>query len=118
VEAPVTPGTEQQMTALEKGNAIRMTRAKLKREVRHSNDPCAGVVEVLREAKPPDWLDGMKVRELLREVSGLGKKRVAYLMAVARCDPEETFGGLSARQRDALIEALLSRDARVRRHRR
>lgn len=92
---------EQRRLALQRANAIRASRARLK------NDITAGVVDVrdiLR--RPPAWATTMKVWKLLISIRGVGQVKVHTMMRRAACSPSKTVDGLSVRQRRELCDQL------------
>lgn len=85
---------EQRFEALHKANAIRIYRAKLKRDIKAGiRDPVA----VIR--KPEQQLSTMKVIEVLLAMPKVGRTKANKWMQNARVSPSKTLGGLSDRQR-------------------
>lgn len=92
---------QQRLDALAAGNAIRSHRAQLKRDLK------AGRVVVLDVLIDPDArLESMKVFDLLRAVPSFGKVKVGTVLRRNEISPSKTVGGLSKRQRLALVMAL------------
>jgi hypothetical protein len=90
---------EQRLVALRKANEIRVDRSRLKKDL------AAGrlrIVDVL--SAPPAYASGLKLREVLRALPQHGPWRVGRLLAQCRISESKTVGGLSDRQRAALIE--------------
>lgn len=91
----------QRMSALEKANEIRIYRAALKREI------AAGLVDAAGKLTDNDpMLETMKVHELLMAMPGTGRVKVNRILTREQVSPSKTIGGLSARQRGALVTAL------------
>lgn len=98
---------EQRLAALRRGNEVRTVRAALKREIREGMIGVEAVAALLEQRNHPDWLEPMKVAELVGAVPNLGEKRVGRLLAEGRCGGSATVGGMSRTQRNELAEALL-----------
>jgi hypothetical protein len=99
---------EQRMGALRLANETRMARAELKRRIfaEHGQASRLAAARVLR-----DEARRMKVDDLLRAVRGIGEQRSRRWRAAVGASTSKTVGGLSRRQRIALV-ALLSRPVR------
>lgn len=98
---------EQCMQALDRANAIRGYRSRLKRDLKAGR---ADILTVL--AKQDDRLASMKAFDLLLAVPRLGSVRAGDLLRQTKISPSKTIGGLTERQGDALIAALRNRRAR------
>lgn len=100
---PATPvrSIEQRLAALKRANHIRSHRARLKREVASGRRHVAAVLV----ADDP-LLDTMKVWDLLIAQPKRGRVKVNNLLTRLRISPSKTVGGLSARQRNELLEYL------------
>jgi hypothetical protein len=101
---PPERSLEQRREALANANATRSRRAVLKRDMK------AGRVSVLDLIEdPPDYILTMKLLDLLLAAPTVG--RVKALSLLKRCDisPVKTVGGVSYRQRDAIVEAWIWR---------
>jgi hypothetical protein len=89
------------MDALRHATRIRTQRAVLKREVKgRVKDPASVILN------PPEWAEGMKVEALLGSIRSLGEVRVHKLLCGCGVSHSKTIGGLTARQRRVLAEAL------------
>lgn len=94
---------QQRMEALEIGNQIRTYRAQLKIDMKRGTiDP----IEKLTDGDP--MLETMKVIDLLMAVPAVGRVKADRMLRREQISPSKTVGGLSARQRDALVLALSS----------
>jgi hypothetical protein len=92
----------QRMRALRSANSIRTARATLK------NDLASGRVRIENVLdRPPAFAATAKVSDLLLAVPGVGSVRTTRALASCQIPHAKTLGGLSGRQRLALI-ALLS----------
>lgn len=103
MQATVAPprSTEQRMDALQRANEVRTRRAQLKRDLK------AGRVDPVQPlTRTPEWVDTMKVFDLLLAVPKVG--RIKALKALQRCQiaASKTVGGLSERQRRELVARL------------
>lgn len=92
---------EQRMDALVRANEIRSLRAELKRKLKAGQ---ASPHELLRE--PPDYIDTMKVFDLLVSVSKYGRVKANKVLWTARISPSKTVGGMSERQRNELVSLV------------
>ncbi len=90
----------QRLTALEHANAVRSWRAGLKVELKRGRP----VVPLL--TRPPAELSTMKVFDLLMAVPKAGQVKVGQVLRRCEISPRKTVGGLSPRQREALVLAL------------
>lgn len=97
---------EQRKAALHRANAVRTSRAELKREI-HARP--ARIIDVI--ADPPAWLLTAKVYEILLAIPRLGHIRTRKVLNRHTISLVKTVGGLSDRQRQALI-AEMTRFAR------
>lgn len=93
--------TDQRMDALKRANDIRTARARLKRNLRRGR---ASVVQIL--ADPPEYVLTAKVFDLITASPKYGRAKTSRLFNQARISPSKTVGGLSERQRTALISTL------------
>ena len=92
---------EQRMHALDRANQTRTARATLKNDLATGR---ARIEDVLRH--PPTFARTAKVSDLLLAVRGVGPTRATRALTRCQIPYEKTAGGLSERQRDALIELL------------
>lgn len=93
--------TEQRMEALRAANYVRTYRAELKRRVTADWQVAS---QALTENNPD--VQSMCVHSLLLAIRGFGRTRVNRLMTSAGCSLRKTIGGLSERQRAALVLEL------------
>jgi len=85
-------------------NVVRTQRAQVKRDLK------AGRVAIhTLLLDPPAFLETAKVFDVLLAVPTFGRVRVHRLLTQCRISPSKTIGGLSERQRDALVELLRPR---------
>lgn len=94
----------QRERALERADEVRLARAQLKRDIRARRLSAAAV---LRE--PPEYLDTMKVWDLLMAAPRVGRVKVNKALTHCRIYQGKTIGGLSERQRGELVELLAGR---------
>jgi hypothetical protein len=92
---------EQRMQALERANRTRTARAELKRHVRAGR---LSASEVL--VNPPQYAETMRVLDLLLAIPKIGRVKAMRMLNRHSVAPSKTIGGLSARQRGALLAAL------------
>lgn len=98
----VPPRTvEQRMVALAAGNRIRTFRAQLKVELREGRQRAGDVL-----ARPPAEVETMKVFDLMLAAPKMGRVKVNKILSRNAISPSKTIGGLSSRQRAALVAAL------------
>jgi hypothetical protein len=100
-----TPGTapersvEQRLGALQKANKIRVERSRLKKDL------AAGQIQISDVlAHPPACAETERVSVLLLAVPMYGPARVSKLLLRERISETKRLGGLSDRQRHALIQ--------------
>jgi hypothetical protein len=89
---------DQRVAALRKGNAIRSRRALLKAELAKKT---LFPAEVL--ASDADWLETMRVRDVLLATPKVGRVRTDTAMRRCTVTPGRTIGGLTRRQYRDLI---------------
>lgn len=94
----------QRMDALHRANEIRSERAELKRDLKASRRQ---IVDLLME--PPEWMETMKVFDLMLAVPKLGRVKVNRILQQCRMSPSKTVGGMSTRQRVELVSMLRGR---------
>jgi len=99
--SPPGRSATQRVDALAYGNRLRSRRAQLKRDVRARR---VDAREIL--SNPPEWVLGMKVVDLMLAIPKLGRIKTNRVFANERISPSKTIGGLSERQRDALVGVL------------
>lgn len=91
----------QRKEALQKANGIRTQRAELKRDLKAGRK---SVHDLLLE--PPEWLETMKVFDLLLATPKRGRVKVNKILTQCRMSPSKTVGGMSRRQRTELVSML------------
>lgn len=91
----------QRMTALGRANEIRTERAVLKRDIKAGRKV---VHDYLLD--PPEWLETMKVFDLLIATPKYGRVKVNKVLQQCRMSPSKTVGGMSVRQRTELVSML------------
>lgn len=89
------------MSALSKANDIRSRRAQLKRDVKTGR-----VVVKTILSDPPEWIETMKVLELLLAMPKYGRVKAGKTVNQCRLSPAKTVGGMSRRQRAELCASL------------
>ena len=95
---------EQRRSALQEANRIRTRRAQLKRDLKAGR---ANVLDVLEQ--PPEWVETMKVFDLLLAVPKLGRVKVGKALQRTRISPSKSVGGLTERQRAEIVAHLIWR---------
>lgn len=97
-----TRSHDQRLDALRRANEIRVLRAALKRSIQSRHE----AVELI--LNPPWFIETMKAFDLLFAVPKVGRVKAARLLNQCRISQSKTVGGLSARQRNDLSEAVRS----------
>jgi hypothetical protein len=92
---------DQRMDALRRANEIRTARAQLKRDLKAGRE---SIHDLLLE--PPEYVETAKVFDLLLAVPKYGRVKVNKILQLARVSPSKTVGGLSQRQRAAVVSML------------
>ena len=91
----------QRMRALQRANAIRSSRAQLKRDLK------AGKVKIEKLLlDPPDYVQSAKAFDMILAVPKYGRVKANKILNVCRISPSKTIGGLSERQRAELVHML------------
>lgn len=91
----------QRMTALDRANEIRTERAVLKRDLKAGRKTPHDIL-----LEPPDWIETMKVFDLLLACPKYGRVKVNKVLVQCRVSPSKTVGGLSQRQRTEVVSML------------
>jgi hypothetical protein len=92
---------EQRMKALRRANAIRSSRAKLKRDLK------AGKVKIeTLLLDPPEYVLSAKAFDMILAVPKYGRVKANKILTQCRISPSKTIGGLSERQRAELVQFL------------
>lgn len=95
---------QQRAKALEKAAEARTARCALLAGVRSGTTSVAEVFDRRGE----ELVKKTRVVQVLRAVPGYGPARVAALMAVSGVTEKRRVGGLTAQQRERLVQALAS----------
>jgi hypothetical protein len=93
---------DQRMTR--RANAVRVERARLKRELKAGD---VSAREVL--TRPPEYLMTAKVFDVLLSLPKFGRVKATRCLNQCRISQSKTVGGLSERQRDELVALLGAR---------
>ncbi len=91
----------QRMIALNRANEIRTERANLKRDLKARRK---FIHDILLE--PPDYLETMKVFDLMLATPKYGRVKVNKILQQCRISPSKTVGGMSQRQRTEVVSML------------
>lgn len=89
---------EQRLDALQRANAIRSQRARLKKDLKRG---AIKIDEILND--PPEYIKTAKVVDVLLSVPNCGKVKSTKVLNHCRISPNKTVGGLSERQRRELV---------------
>lgn len=100
-EVPPSRTSDQRQAALARANEIRVLRARLKRDIRGGESRLEDVL-----GEPPTYVRSAKVTDLLVAVPGVGPTRATRLLKRCAISEAKTVGGLTERQRSALINLL------------
>lgn len=92
---------DQRRDALFVANEIRIKRSQLKRKIKRGEVDPRHII-----ALPPDYVLSMKLTHLLRAIHRFGDVRLRRLMRVCMISDTKTLGGLSERQREAVLDYL------------
>jgi len=87
---------KQRMDALEKGTAIRVANAQIKREMKVRHLDLSGALQY-------PSVGSLKVLTLLQYVPGAGRVKALKILGVLGVSPAKRVDGLSPRQREMLI---------------
>jgi hypothetical protein len=94
---------EQRTQALVKATAARRARSEMLAALKTGQDT---LDEVLARAEHDETEKKTKIAALLKALPGVGQKKTAALLDQAGILPARRAGGLGARQRRALLDAL------------
>ena len=89
---------DQRREALLRANAVRVERARLKRELKEGS---VSALEVLMD--PPSYLLTAKVFDVLLALPKFGRVKATRCLNQVRISQSKTVGGLSERQRAELV---------------
>lgn len=97
--AEVTPMTPQRYRALQHGQEVRMWRAREKKSM--TWEKVAAWI-----AEPPELAEKMKVGQMLLAIHGVGATKRDAMLKRAGVSHRATLGGLTDRQRGALLDLM------------
>ena len=89
---------DQRREALERANAVRTARAKLKKDLAAGKADLAPLI-----VNPPEFAASAKVLDLLLSLPKIGQVKAHQILSHARIAPTKTLGGLTGRQRGELL---------------
>ena len=92
---------EQRRQALERANAVRTARAKLKKDLASGKADLALLI-----VSPPEFAASAKVVDLLVSLPKIGQVKAHQILGRARIAPTKTLGGLTSRQRGELVNLI------------
>lgn len=102
----------QRMQALDRANEVRTARASTKRTMKTDTE-WVTLIDLIRyndEVRPPagelEDFATMKVYDLLRAAHHIGTVKAKNVLGRTAISPSKTLGGLTRRQRDALLLEL------------
>jgi hypothetical protein len=98
VSSPPVRNDDQIMAALELANHVRMYRAQLKRDIGARKVDPRDVI-----AEPDDMVRTMQVYDVLLATPQVGRLKAVKILNRCGISPSRTLGGLSDRQREALV---------------
>lgn len=101
VSAPPDQSLVQRLDALERANTIRTQRSQLKRDIKAGRVRSRDIL-----LHPPVWARQMKIIDLLLATPKWGRQKATKALAQTATSPAKTLGGLSDRQRMALVQQL------------
>lgn len=106
IEAP-TRSLIQRMEALEHANDIRTKRANFKKQMKAAPTKDKSKEKAIKALlETPAYMESMKVFDLLMSTRGFGRVKTNKYLQCLIISPSKTVGGLSQRQRAALIGAI------------
>ena len=89
---------DQRMDALRRANDVRVSRAKLKKDLKEGRVRIQVIL-----GSPPAYVETAKVIDILMAVPKFGRVKAARFLNTCRISQSKTVGGLSDRQRAELI---------------
>lgn len=101
---PPDRSLQQRTEALKRGNAIRLRRAQLKRDLKSGS---ASVLDLIED--PPEYILSMKLLDLLLAAPRVGRVKALTLLKRCEISPVKTVGGITSRQRDEVVAAWIWR---------
>jgi len=97
------------MAALARANEVRARRSELKADLKAGEVLLSEVL--LSEA---DWLQGMRIREILLATPKIGKHRADRALQATWLSATIRLGRASMKSRERLLEALVERSPKIR----
>lgn len=97
----VDPQLKQRLDALELANAKRSARGQIKRDLTQGR---VSIITLLVD--PPAVLDTAEVRDFLRAIPGVGRKKAEWCLRSCGMSLTVRFGDLSLARRAELVRAL------------
>lgn len=94
-------GLVQRQKALKKANTTRAFRSNLKQDVKQRKVTAYEYI-----LKPPEFIETMKVIELLLAIPKLGRVKAQRLLTICQISPSARLSKLSTRQRMELVSLL------------
>jgi hypothetical protein len=104
----MTVVTDQRMAALKYGNRIRRRRSELKIELKAREVLLADVL-----LSEEDWLQTMRVREILLAAPGIGVVKARRALQVSLLSPTIALGRLTKQRREDLVGLLAERSPKL-----
>lgn len=105
--ATATAAPPQHLLALDRANTVRRDRAKLKQRLKGAPSGAAARIEAARVLRDPgDAAHSMTVMDLLCSCRQHGRAGALRVLHRVRVSEQATVGGITPRQRFALIEEL------------
>jgi hypothetical protein len=95
---------EQRMSALGIANDVRTRRARFKRDLKAGRENALARLEC-----PPEWIDTMRVFDLLLALPKVGRVKANAMLGAAKVSPSKRVGGLTDVQRRELANILRRR---------
>lgn len=92
---------DQRLDALARANEVRSRRAALKADLKRGDIDIRDIL-----LAPPEYMLTAKVIDLLMAAPKRGRIKSTRIMERCRISPSKTVGGLSERQRTALLDYL------------
>lgn len=108
---PADKGLAQRISALETANIVRAHRMKRKREMKDAGRQRATEIAVGMILAPGPHETTWHVEQVLRAIPWMGRERVRRIMFSASVPEWKVLGGLTDRQRAALVAGLMGEEA-------
>jgi hypothetical protein len=97
---------EKQLAALELANRVRFERADWKHRMRRAPFQAAAIATVALLRGVPWWAERMRVADVIDALPGIGPARVTRVLRCAMVPATARIGGLTERQREALVDGI------------